>query len=139
MNGQRDMVRSWFGLSPHKIPIAGRAGSIAVLSFTEAYGAFSKIAPEDSVNETCARIMIRMDRYRPITKAGKVKCPALIQICDQDEPVRAENIDKAIKKMDPHSEAGNYAIGHFDIYTGDNFEQAIADQLEFFRKHLIPE
>jgi len=29
MHGQRDLVRSWFGLSPHKIPIVGKPGSMA--------------------------------------------------------------------------------------------------------------
>jgi len=32
MHGQRDLVRSWFGLSPHKIPIAGKPGTMAVLA-----------------------------------------------------------------------------------------------------------
>jgi dienelactone hydrolase len=137
MHGQRDMVRSWFGLPPHKIPIAGRSGSVAIMPFSEAYEAFSRFASENFVNEACARIMIRMDKYRPIKKAGKVKCPALVQICDSDEPLRAETIENAITKMGPHSEAKHYPIGHFDIYEGENLERAIADQIGFFKKHLI--
>ena len=135
--GQRDMVRSWFGLSPHKIPIAGKSGSVAVLPFTEAYEAFSKLAPENFVNEVCARIMIRMDKYRPIKKARKVSCPVLLQICDRDEPISASVIERAAKKMGKHSEVKHYPIGHFDIYEGDNFESAVGDQLEFYKKHLI--
>ena len=27
-------------------------------------------------------------------------------------------------------------IGHFDIYVGDAFEQAVADQCQFYRRHL---
>ena len=32
MHGQRDLVRSWLGLSPHKIPIVGKPGSIALMT-----------------------------------------------------------------------------------------------------------
>ena len=30
----------------------------------------------------------------------------------------------------------SYDAGHFDIYVGDDFEQAVADQTEFFLEHL---
>ena len=29
-----------------------------------------------------------------------------------------------------------YPIGHFDIYVGENFEKAVSDQLDFFKKYL---
>jgi acetyl esterase/lipase len=136
VHGQRDLVRSWFGLSPHKIPIVGRAGSMAILPFSQAYEAFADIAPEGFINEACARILIRMDKYRPINKAGSVRCPVLLQICDMDEPVPFKAIDEAAAKMGAQSEVKHYPIGHFDIYMGENFEKAIKDQLIFFTEHL---
>ena len=136
MHGQRDLVRSWFGLSPHKIPIAGKTKSTAILASSEAYEAFGKLAPESFINEACARIMIRMDKYRPIKKARKVRCPVLLQICDQDEPLPVSVIEEAANKMGNYSEVKHYPIGHFDIYTGDNFEKSARDQLAFFKKHL---
>jgi pimeloyl-ACP methyl ester carboxylesterase len=131
-HGQRDLVRSWFGLSPHKVPIVGKNGA-----FPEAYDAFAKIAPDTFINETCARIMIRMDKYRPIKKARSVRCPVLLQICDTDEPVPFKTIEEAAEKMGTRSEVKHYPIGHFDIYTGDNFEQSIGDQLQFLKEHLF--
>jgi pimeloyl-ACP methyl ester carboxylesterase len=136
MHGQRDIVRSWLGLSPHKIPIAGKTGSVAILAFSEAYEAFRKLVPENFINEACARIMIRLDKYRPIKKAPKVRCPVLLQICDQDELLPIHIIEKAASQMGEHSEVKHYQIGHFDIYVGDNFERSVNDQLEFFKKHL---
>ena len=136
MHGQRDMVRSWFGLSPHKIPITGKPGSFAILAFSEAYEAIGKLAPESFVNEACARIMIRMDKYRPIKKAQHVRCPVLLQICDNDEPLPLSVIEEAARTMGEGSEVKHYPIGHFDIYTGDDFEKAVSDQLDFFTKHL---
>ncbi|UCE17700.1 MAG: alpha/beta hydrolase [Gemmatimonadota bacterium] len=136
MHGQRDMVRSWFGLSPHKIPIVGKPGSVAMLAFSEAYEALEKLAPESFINEACARIMIRMDKYRPIKKAQHVRCPLLLQICDHDEPVPMSVIEEAACKMGGGSEVKHYPIGHFDIYTGNYFEKAVSDQLDFFTRHL---
>jgi hypothetical protein len=34
------------------------------------------------------------------------------------------------------AEVRTYPIGHFDIYTGEPFERAIADQLHFLRRHV---
>jgi dienelactone hydrolase len=39
MHGQRDLVRSWLGLSPHKVPIVGKPGSIALMTASHAYEA----------------------------------------------------------------------------------------------------
>jgi len=136
VHGQRDFVRSWFGLSPHKIPIAGKSGSIAIIPFTEAYEAFEKLAPANFANEACARILIRIDKFRPIKKANKVRCPVLLQICDKDEPLPLNTIEEAANKMGKYSEVKHYPIGHFDIYIGKNFERSVTDQLEFFKKHL---
>jgi pimeloyl-ACP methyl ester carboxylesterase len=135
-HGQRDFVRSWFGLSPHKIPIIGKKGTVAVLPFSEAYEAFTSLAPEGFINEVCARILIRMDKYRPIKKARSVRCPVLLQICDTDEPIPLNTIEESARKMGRQSEVKHYPIGHFDIYTGENFERSVNDQLQFLKRHL---
>jgi pimeloyl-ACP methyl ester carboxylesterase len=136
MHGQRDLVRSWIGLSPHKVPIAGKPGSIAVLNTKDAYDGYEKLAPENFINEACARIIIRGDKYRPVKHAKNVCCPVLLQICDHDsiEPISAaEETEKILGK---YAEVKHYPIGHFDIYLGDNFEKGVSDQLAFFKKHL---
>jgi len=38
--------------------------------------------------------------------------------------------------LEKYAEVKHYPIGHFDIYTGDNFEKSVSDQLAFFEKHL---
>jgi pimeloyl-ACP methyl ester carboxylesterase len=134
VHGQRDIVRSRFGLSPHKIPIVGKPGSIAFFPISDAYDGYSRLAPENFINEVCARIILRSHGYRPAKHARNVQCPVLIQICDHDSlaPISA-GTEKELKK---HAELKHYPIGHFDIYTGDNFEKSVSDQLEFLKKHL---
>ncbi|UCH62030.1 MAG: alpha/beta fold hydrolase [Fidelibacterota bacterium] len=137
VHGVRDLVRSWLGLPPHKIPLAGKPGTVAVLADAGAWKAFEALAPDGFVNEICARIIIRMDKYHPIKHAAKVHCPVLLQICDQDittTPVSL--VKKAEKQLGQLAEVIHYPIDHFDIYLGANLESAVNDQVEFFKKHL---
>ena len=84
VHGQRDLVRSWLRMSPHKIPIAGQPGTMALLTTEDAFDGYSALASETFVNEICARIAIRVDKYRPLTRARQVRCPGLFQICEED-------------------------------------------------------
>jgi uncharacterized protein len=136
MHGQRDLVRSWLGLSPHKIPIVGKPGSIAIMTASDAYDAFMKLAPEGFVNEACARIIVRGDKYRPIEYARDVSCPVLLQICQKDELTSVDSIEETGRILGRSVEIKRYPIGHFDVYLGKNLEISTNDQIEFFRKHL---
>ena len=136
MHGQRDYFRSWFGLSPHKIPIVGKPGSIACLTTPDAYEAFRKTAPNTFINEVCARILLRGDKYRPVKHAQDVRCPVLLQICEYDSIIPKSAAEETEKKLGKYAEAIYYPIGHFDIYVGDNFEKCVSDQIKFFQKHL---
>jgi len=138
-HAQRDLVRSWLGLSPYKIPLVGKPGTVALMADTDAWNTFSELTPNDFVNEACARIGIRMDKYRPISQVSKIHCPVLIQACDYDRALPLNVVKKAEVLMGQLAQVIHYHIGHFDIYLGDNFEKAVNDQLAFFKKHLLNE
>ncbi len=36
----------------------------------------------------------------------------------------------------PLGEVRHYDCGHFDVYTGDDFERVVADQVAFLERHL---
>jgi len=135
-HGLRDLVRSWLGLSPHPIPIFGKPGSIAALADAGAWNFFNQIAPDDFINRICARILIRMDKYHPIKNMPNVRCPVLLQVCEKDISLPLNVVEKAAKHLGKLAEVIRYPIDHFDIYLGDNFEQAVSSQQEFFNKHL---
>jgi pimeloyl-ACP methyl ester carboxylesterase len=135
-HAQRDLVRSFLGLSPHVIPLVGRPGTVAVMPMAEAWDALEELAPRDFVNQACARILIRMDKYRPVTQAGKVRCPVLLQMCDNDVRDPEHFVAETEKRLGALAEVIHYPIAHFDIYSDDGFEQGVRDQLAFFRKHL---
>jgi fermentation-respiration switch protein FrsA (DUF1100 family) len=132
----RDLVRSWLGMSSHKIPLAGKRGSIAVMADDDAWGAFETLAPEAFVNEACARILIRLDKYRPVKYLEQTGCPVLLQFAGQDITNPPALIEDAGKRLGDRGRIIHYPIDHFDIYLGDNFEQAVEDQVAFFRNHL---
>jgi dienelactone hydrolase len=136
VHGQRDLVRSWLGLSPHKIPIVGKQGTIACMPVQDAYEGYARIASQNFLNEVCARITIRGDKYRPVTKAKKVRCPVLLLICENDELAPVSAAEETAEKLGDFAEVKRYPIGHFDIYIGANFERSVSDQLEFLSKHL---
>ena len=139
VHGQRDLFRAWLGLSPHKVPLAGRPGSIALLSAPGAYEGYRDLVPEGFVNEACARIIIRGDKYRPVEYASRVRCPVLLQICDNDNLAPAGSTEETQKALGSYAQVEHYAIGHFDIYSGINFEKSVSDQISFFQKHLSPD
>jgi fermentation-respiration switch protein FrsA (DUF1100 family) len=136
-HAQRDLVRSWFGLSPHKIPIFGKPGTVALMASEDAWGAFNELAPDDYVNESCARIGIRMDKYRPVTVFGKVRCPVLLQVCDQDTTLPKAVLEKAIVSLGPLAQVIHYPGDHFDIYRSNTKGKAVDDQIAFFQRHLL--
>ncbi|MGD9137674.1 MAG: alpha/beta fold hydrolase [Desulfobacterales bacterium] len=136
LHGQRDLVRSWLGFSPHKIPIVGNPGNIACLTAEDAYDGYAELVSDDFINEACARIVIRADKYRPVSYARNVRCPVLLQICEHDSLTPGSAAEETVKQLGEYAEPIYYPIGHFDIYHGQNFEKSVNDQLNFFKKHL---
>jgi fermentation-respiration switch protein FrsA (DUF1100 family) len=136
VHGQRDIVRGWLGLPPYKIPIVGKPGSIVLLTAPDAYEGYSKLMPDNFINEVCARIILRADKYRPVQYAKKVRCPVLLQICEKDSITPLSAAEETEKNLGKWAEVKRYPIGHFDIYTGENFKKSVGDQLDFFRKYL---
>lgn len=136
-HAQRDLVRSWLRLSPHKIPVVGKPGTLAHMADEDAWQTFNEMAPSDYVNEVCARILVRMDKYRPITGLSRINCPVLLQVCEHDIALPARVVDRAVKQFRQPVELISYPIGHFDIYRGGNLVKAANDQASFFSKHLL--
>jgi len=136
VHGQRDFFRSWVGLSPHKIPIVGQPGSLALMNTEEAYALFTRDAPKGYVNEVCARILLRVDKYRPVKHARNVRCPVLLQVCEKDNLIPKRAVEETAKELGTYALVKSYPIGHFDIYAGEHLERSLSDQLAFLKKHL---
>ena len=139
--GLRDQLTALRHGAPYYIPAAAPPGSVGVMTTEDSLPGMTAIA-EQSVdshwdNRVAARIMLRAGFYRPGLKAAKLPCPALFCVTDRDSLAPAERTAE-LAARGPRNEIKRYPVGHFDIYVGDTWERAVADQTEFLVRTLKP-
>ena len=78
--------------------------------------------------------------YKPAASAEKVNCPSLVVIAGRDtinppEQGRAlfDAIGSTTKKLYEQADAR-----HYDIYTGESFQQVVQVQTDWFTQYLLP-
>lgn len=133
-----DRIGSWLRRPPVTVPIVGPPGSLAAMSSPDAEPGYRAIAPPDWINEVCARIGLAIPFYRPVKSAHKVRCPALLQVTDQDTVTATEAVDRTARILGDRAELKHYDCGHFDIYLGPVFERAVQEQIAFLKRVLAP-
>lgn len=136
VHAQRDKGRSRFGLSPHCIAVVGRPGTAAILTAPGAMDGYAGMVGPGFVNKICARALVTRHGSMAGDVVGRVRCPVLIQVCDRDVMVSVPGSLSMAERMGPLAEVKRYPIGHFDIYHGEDFERAVADQIDFFKRCL---
>jgi uncharacterized protein len=134
--GLRDLAASLRGRPPVMIPLVGPPGSLGAMTTADADAGYHAIAGGAWHDEATARVALSTGTYRPGLQADRLPCPILIQIADQDAIAPPKAAQDAAWRATGRAEVRTYPIGHFDIYIGAPFEQAIADQLHFLRRHL---
>ncbi len=136
VHAQRDKGRSRFGLAPHRIPVVGKPGTLAMITAPGAFEGYSQLAPPDFINEVCARVLLTTQGNNPIDYAKDVMCPVLLQVCEQDNLVSAKSYKDTAEILGKYAEVQLFPIGHFGIYTGTHFDKAVRAQIEFFKKNF---
>jgi dienelactone hydrolase len=134
-HGLRDAVLAPFGRA-HYVPTVGPPGSLAVMSSPDADAGYRALGPPDFRCEIAARIALTVGLYRPVRYADRVRCPVLVQICEQDSVAPAAAAEAVVRHLDGRGEVQRYPIGHFEPYTGAWFERSVGDQVDFLRRHL---
>jgi uncharacterized protein len=136
--GLRDQVAALRGRPPHMIAAVGPPGSKSMMNTPNAEPGIEALTPPGSTwrNEIAARIALHVGSYRPARQAGKIRCPILFCVADNDDLTAPGRVLKAASKA-PRAEVKRYPIGHFDIYVGEGFERAVADQVDFLKRHLL--
>jgi pimeloyl-ACP methyl ester carboxylesterase len=133
----RDEQARLRGLPPHLIPIVGPPGSTAAMNQPDAEPGYRAMypSPDGFRNEVAARFALRLSFYRPARLAREIACPWLVCVCDGDSVVPPAVGRRAARRA-PAGELRRYDAGHFEIYSGPLFEQAVRDQLEFLHRAL---
>jgi len=138
--GLRDLARAARGREPVTVPLAGRPGEVALMTAPDVVPGYLSLVPEGSPfrNEAGARLALRVGFDRPGRQARRITAPVLFGICEPDT-VAPSGPTKKYAAQTPRAEVKVYPFGHFDIYEGEPFEQAVGDQVEFLRRHLAVE
>ena len=135
--GLRDQLGALTGRPPYYIPAVGPPGTFAVMTSPDAEAGFSALTPADTLweNRVAARVALRVAASRPGRLAGRISCPILFCVCEQDVITPPGPTLKAAAAA-PRGEVKRYPVGHFEIYVGEVWEQAVADQTEFLTRSL---
>ncbi len=136
--GIRDLFRMATFREPFYTPVVAEPGTFAAMSAPGAKEGYLAIVPEDSAweNKCPARIGLIIGLYQPIRFAERVKCPTLVVIAEKENLVSLKMTKKAVRRM----KRGAFITvpgGHFDVYTGENFERVVKLQGDFLKEHLL--
>jgi dienelactone hydrolase len=139
VEGFRDAIGAVVGRGPRYVPIVGQPGELAAMTAPGAEAGCRALFPPGFPwrNEVAARIFLAMGFYVPGHRAKRVRCPLLVQVADEDTTTPPAPAVNAARKSS-QGELRRYPVGHFDIYVGEPFERAVADQLDFLERALTP-
>jgi fermentation-respiration switch protein FrsA (DUF1100 family) len=136
-HGLRDAIRALTRRQPHLVPVIGEPGSRAIIAKRGAEQEYTRITGPSWRNELCARTALGVAFNRPIKFASRVSCPLLVQAGTADSitpPGRARRAAAGAAR----GELREYPIDHLDAEIGPAQQVALADQLDFLRRHLAP-
>ena len=135
--GLRDEWARMRGRDPFVIPIAGPPGTTGAMCTPDSLPGYSAMYESSPwVNEYAARVGLRVAWYRPGLRAASIACPWLVQVADDDAITPAAPAVAAAARA-PWSQLRRYPGGHYDVYVGEGFERAVADQVAFLRR-VVP-
>ena len=136
--GLRDEWARLRGREPFRIPIVGPPGTTGAMCTPDAAPGYAAMyGDEPWLNEVAGRVALRVGFYRPGVEAASVACPWLVQVCD-DDVITPPGPAVAAASRAAWSQVRRYPGQHFDIYVGDGFERAVADQIVFLQRVVPP-
>lgn len=134
----RDQLQGCLRQLPSYVKVMGEPGELAISTSSHVKTDYQSLVPEGVqwTNRVCARALLRLPFYRPITYAPRVQCPLLLCVGNRDT---ADSPQAALKTAQaaPHGEARRYDCDHYDFYAGEIFQQTVTDQCPFLVQHLL--
>lgn len=123
------------------ISLLGEPGEAAMMNSPNAERDVRRLLQEGhtelEVERVPARIAVWLLLYRPGRYASKVRSPIFFAICEKDS-IAPASTTSAYARTASRAEIKVYKnLGHFDIYVGQAFEEAVKDYIGFYQKHLL--
>jgi hypothetical protein len=134
----KDAAAALTGREPRYMPIVAPPGELGAMTSPDAATGYAALYQDgfDWRNEFAPRAALRLVAYSPGRRAAKVECPLLVQIATRDVVTPPEPARRAAARA-PFGVLMEYDGGHFDIYRGELFERAVADQVRFLSRHVL--
>lgn len=132
----RDVVAGRRG-GARPMAVIGPPGSVAAMTSPDAEPGYLALFPPGFgwPNRFLPRGTLTLPAYRPHAKAHRITVPLLVQVMTSDVVTPPAPARKAAAAA-ARGELIEYPGGHFDVYVGEPFERAVADQVDFLRRHL---
>lgn len=134
----RDVLRRLTGRPALMVPIVGPPGSVAAMNSPDAVSGMAAFAGPTWRNEFAARELLAVPLNRAIRKAGRLRCPVLLQLGEDDVVAPPAVIDRFARRVGDRAELRRYPVGHFDVYVEPWLTPNINDQVAFLTHHLTP-
>ena len=133
----RDRVAALRHGDPVMVGLAGDPGTTALMTAEDVVPGFLTLVPDGVTfrNEVAARVGLDILFDRPGRKAKQVQCPLHVTVCQYDSVAPARVTSRLVRRA-PDVEMLRRPCGHFDIYTGKEFERVVEAQLSFLRRHV---
>jgi pimeloyl-ACP methyl ester carboxylesterase len=133
--GIKDQIGALLRRGPVLVPIVGHPGTLAALNAEGALDKHLQMAGPSWRNDLAARIFLRAGPYRPISQAGNVHVPVLVQIADFDRSAPPGAAMRAAVRSG--AEVRHYPCDHFDVYPGQPwFDAVVNHQIDFLARHF---
>lgn len=132
----QDTLRGLVGSEPKYVPIAGEPGSLAAMTAPDAEDGIRRFAADNFINSMSARMLMTLGMYRPIQRAGRIRCPVLLQLCLRDTVTPTAAAYRTATRLADLATLKTYDAGHFDIYQGAMQDAFSRDQISFL-DHML--
>lgn len=130
--GVRDAVQSAF-FDSHTIPVVDDLiddGQSALVSTPGAGRRYRELLGDDWENSTPARSVLSLARHSGRGDDATVSCPVLFLGGTHDDVVSIDSVEAAAESVE-NATLVRLPAGHFDLYDGIDFEQAVGHGLGF--------
>ena len=117
------------------VRFVGAPGTLATMTTPDAEPGYRRIAGSDWKNEICASFALGLAFYRPVATAHRVRCPALLIVVD-DSVAPAKAAVRTAQRIGASCQLHHLAMGHFDLYAGEGFDQGVRLQLAFLQRKV---
>ena len=132
--GYKDLLFSITGKGPFNMPIAGKPDEFAIMNTPETFTGYLSLVPAGSEwkNEMPARSMLAASFFRPFRLITRIKCRGLVVSGDRDSLTDNNMVEKYFKG-NKQFDLIKLACGHFEIFKGEFFKQAVTAELRFLK------